>query len=82
MTDLTTLAEQIADDSAWAWTIAYPEEYEQLSEEDRMTVEGMLYDIVQPCDECGWISYREELEALENGEEVCWRCYQDHSEEE
>jgi hypothetical protein len=79
--NIERIAIEIIDYSSGSFSIPWTEEYNQLTYEEQLKVQELVYDEIADCFGCGWHFHNDELEHLENGEGYCWRCYQEIEEE-
>jgi hypothetical protein len=83
MTDkLGLIADEIIGYSSGSLNIEWTEEYDQLTYEEQLKVQELVYDEIEDCSGCGWNFHNEELEQYSDGEGYCWSCYQEIEESE
>lgn len=71
------IANEIVGYSDGAWTIAWSEEYEALTQQEQQKVSDLVFEQIGDCYGCGWNFMYDSLETDEHGECYCWRCYED-----
>lgn len=83
MDKLEEIAAEIISYSDGAYQIAYTEEYEALSAEDRTRVNDLVFAEIGSCDCCGWDFHVDSMEHFPDaGETLCWQCAANRYEEE
>lgn len=81
-TDLRDIADEIAEISDGAFHLEDPESYRNLSASDQAKVMSLVYEQMHTCDSCGWWFNTNSLEQTEQGEDMCWKCYDNYEEEQ
>jgi formylmethanofuran dehydrogenase subunit E len=78
---LQTVADEILETVDGTFYLDEPDSYRALSVEDQATVMSLVYDEADTCDVCGWWFSNLSLEQTDEGEAMCWNCYDTYEEE-
>jgi formylmethanofuran dehydrogenase subunit E len=81
---LEEIANQIAElnDGCYSLNWDCPEEYDALTYEQKETVQLQVYEMLAPCDDCGWHFMIDNMNTQANGDLICWSCENAREEEE
>ena len=71
---LALIADEIIIYADGSFYIDQPEEYDNLTVEEKGKVDAMVYEQIGECDECGWHFNYDNLEMVDGHGELCGSC--------
>lgn len=71
---LLAIAEEMIAYADGSFYLDQPEEYHNLTLEEQVKVDELVYEQIGLCDECGWHFNYDNLETVDGHGELCWSC--------
>ena len=71
---LVAIADEIIAYADGSFYIDQPEEYDNLTVEEKGKVDDLVFEQIGNCDECGWNFNYDNLEMVDGHGELCWAC--------
>ena len=71
---LEEIAQYTIDYASGSFHLEWHEEFENLSESNKLKVRDIVFEQVGDCYDCCWHWLYDEMETCSDGQERCWQC--------